>query len=507
MKPLGLSVKKKLLENIHSQYQNANWQEKNKLLDSLILTTRYSRKYAIKLLNQALIPTTTRVNKNPPIYDEPFKQALMTLWYAANQICSKRFVPFLPELLSSLEKHGYLHLPEDVRRKILTVSCSTVDRLLKKERQTNKRSLSTTRSGSLLKKQIKIRTFADWNDTVPGFFEADLVAHCGGSMAGSFLNTLVLVDIETTWLECIPLLHKRASDVIASLKLLDEIMPISILGFDTDNGSEFINYELFDYCEMNEITFTRSRAYKKNDQAHVEQKNGSVVRRIIGHGRFEGYDAWSILSELYSVLRLYVNFFQPTLKWVSKKRIDSKTIRYYDKARTPFRRIIESTHIDQQTKTELELQYQKLDPIALLKDIEKYQNKLWQISVNEKSQKDLKLELNEASKEEIPDDKKSHPNIRATREQPSENPLDNKKKREWRTRKDPFDILQNSLELRLELNPLITAKELLDELIKSNPETINIGHLRTLQRRISKWRKESSIHEEKLREIMQNAME
>ena len=206
-----------------------------------------------------------------------------------NQICSKRLVPFLPALVAAMERHGHLRLPSDVRTRLLSISPATVDRLLRPERVRINKSVSTTRSGSLLKHQVPVRTFADWDDVVPGFLEADLVAHCGGNTNGAFLNTLTLVDISTGWLECIPLLRKSAGDVIDGLCIADDLLPFPLQGLDTDCGSEFINYEkittaiavlyLLDYCEKRSITFTRARTHRKNDQAHVEEKNGSVVRK------------------------------------------------------------------------------------------------------------------------------------------------------------------------------------------------------------------------------------
>jgi IS30 family transposase len=219
-----------------------------------------------------------------------------------------------------MELHGHLGLPADVRIKLLEIRRSTVERILSVEKERAGKSISTTKPGNLFKHQIQVRTFADWGNVIPCFLEADLVAHCGGNTNGAFLNTLTLTDITTGWTECLPLLRKSANDVIIGLKLAQELLPFPLLGVDTDNGSEFINHELMDFCDDNEITFTRSRAYRKNDQAHVEEKNGSIVRRVIGYDRFEGRVAWEALSELYRVIRVYINFFQPSLKLLSKER-------------------------------------------------------------------------------------------------------------------------------------------------------------------------------------------
>lgn len=341
----------------------------------------YQRKYVIYLLNKSYKEpiTVTRERKiRNRKYDDDILQALLTIWYASNQICSKRLVPFIPDLLASLEKFGHIALPIEVRNRLLTISAPTIDRLLKSKRVEINKSISTTRPGSLLKKQIKIRTFADWNDVVPGFMEGDLVAHCGNSTEGQYLNTLVLTDIASGWTEFFSLIKKSEAEVIAALQIAQKLLPFPLLGLDTDNGSEFINYGLLEFCKAQKITFTRSRAYKKNDQAHVEEKNGSIVRRLIGYDRYEGLAAYNALSEIYGTLRLYVNFFQPSLKLLSKKREGAKVSKQYDKAQTPYQRLLYSSNISEIIKTKLREKYNALDPIVLLKNLEKYQSNFWQ---------------------------------------------------------------------------------------------------------------------------------
>ena len=288
---MTIQTRKEILFHVQKRYKQANWNDKSKILDELILITGYRRKYAIGLLNRKEKKIITCRNENKPNkkkYDETIRQALITVWYAANQICSKRLAPFIPDLLIVLERFGHLSLPLDVSNRLSEISPATIDRLLNAKRREGKKGLSTTFSGSLLKKQIKIRTFADWNDVVPGFLEGDLVAHCGGRTDGPFLNTLVLTDIASTWTEFFSLLRRSQADVINALQVAQQVLPFLLLGLDTDNGSEFINYGLLDFCKTQKITFTRSRAYKKNDQAHVEERNGSIIRRIIGYDRYEG---------------------------------------------------------------------------------------------------------------------------------------------------------------------------------------------------------------------------
>ena len=490
-KKMSQQARKELLANMQAEYQSGDWTTKNQLLDSFILATGYERKYAIHLLNGKAAPVSTKnCQKGRPVcYDESVVQVLRLLWSAANQICSKRLIPFLPELIESLERHGHLHLSNDVKERVLSVSASTLDRLLHKEKDKPCRGLSTTQSGTLLKKQIKVRTFSDWDEDKPGFFEGDLVAHCGTSVVGVFLNTLVMTDIVTTWTECIPLIRKSSDDVILGLETTSKLLPFNILGIDVDNGCEFINYDVLNYCKENNITFTRSRAYKKNDQAHVEEKNGSIVRRLVGYDRYETEAAWEAISRLYAVLRLYVNFFQPSLKLLDKKRVGSKTVKKYDLAKTPYQRVMLSEHITQQVKDELTEQYHSLDPMMLKKQLNHLQEELWKHAwTSEITPVENELECHDG---EI---QKSPRFYRKAKKTPRE--------RDWRTRKDPFEHVQSFIELELQLNPNSHAKAILEKLIKKYPGDFCKGHLRTLQRRVADIRVQQDNRRQKYEELM-----
>lgn len=493
IKSMCLSARAELLVSVRQKYRNADWETKRKILDGFIAATEYDRKYAIRLLNNDIDPPMKpRRRLKSQKYDDQVAQALLFVWRTANQICSKRLVAFLPELIAAMERHGHLRLPADVRSRLISISAASVDRLLKPEREKLNYSVTTTRPGSLLKHKIKVRTFADWDDVVPGFLEADLVAHCGGNVSGAFLNTLTLVDIATGWLECMPLLRKSANDVIDGLRVADELLPFSVQGLDTDCGSEFINYELLDYCEDRLITFTRARTHRKNDQAHVEEKNGSVVRRLIGYDRFEGRRAWEALAHLYRVLRKYVNFFQPSLKLIEKERIGSKVSKKYDQAKTPYQRILLSKHISQAKKGSLTAEYHALDPVELLAQLEKLQDQLWRFSgsktgtadVAENGDNDL-LADNTTPNRYYHTARKAKPIVRT-----------------WRTRKDPFEDVWDQIRLKLELMPEMTAKEAIEWLEKRYPGQYHSGQIRTLQRRFSEWRQEQLGQEERLRALM-----
>ena len=496
-KPMSLLARQEMLTIINPKYKAGNSKIKKQLLDGLIAATGYERKYALKLLNNKLPINNNIIKKGKPVYyDKAVVQVLEMIWHASNQICSKRLVPFLSDFVTALENHGHLKISDEIRTRVLSVSPATFDRLLRKERIKEKGGISTTKPGSLLKNQIKVRTFADWNEKQPGFFEADLVAHCGEVVSGTFLNTLVMTDIITTWTECIPLLRKSADDVILGLDTARKLLPFKVLGFDVDNGCEFINYDMLDYCEQNNITFTRSRAYRKNDQAHVEQKNGSIVRRLIGYDRYENELAWEAMSQLYSVLRLYVNFFQPSLKLIKKIRQNSKTIKKYEKAKTPYQRVICSEHISQIIKDELTKQYDNLDPIALLDKIKQLQDKLWKLAWNKpiqtvKEKTDIENNTN-LIKPISSEQRFYHKTKKAS------------SKHNWKTRKDPFEKVQEFIDLELKFKPNMAAVELLDKLIQKYPNDFYKGHLRTLQRRIKDIRTEQRYREKKYQELMIN---
>lgn len=372
---MSLQAKRELIFRMQSQYAEADRKRKTEIIDGIIAATDYHRKYVISILRNE--DKRLRVmRKRHTIYDESVKEVLVMIWHATNQICSKRLAPFLPEFIATLERFGHLNVSSEVKEKLLNLSSATIDRLLKDERSKHPRGKSTTKPGNLLKQRIKIRTFSEWNETGPGFFEGDLVAHCGDHVDGIFLNTLVLTDIASCWTEFAPLLRKSDVDVTAAMTAIRAVLPFTLLGLDTDNGSEFINLELFDYCQREKITFTRSRPYKKNDQAHVEQKNGNVIRRTVGYDRFEGVEAWNRLLDLYRVLRLYINYFQPSCKLLRKERTGSRVSKKYDEAQTPYRRLLESEQVSKECKRKLTEIYNSLDPIALFEQIGSLQTNL-----------------------------------------------------------------------------------------------------------------------------------
>jgi hypothetical protein len=277
------------------------------------------------------------------LYNLEVEAALRTAWEATDRLCSKRLQPFLPELTEVLTRTGELKVTAQTKEQLVRMSASTIDRMLRRCRHGGeKRNFSTTKPGTLLKNSIPVRTFSDLDEKQPGFFEVDLVAHCGDNVESFYLTTLSAVDVATGWVEPVAVWGKGQSRVRGAVHDVRGHLPFPMLGLDSDNGSEFINQSLYSYCKQWRRTFTRARSYKKNDSCHVEQKNWSVIRRIIGYDRFSTKAAFKALADVYTLLRLYINFFQPVLKLVRKIRRGAKVHKVYDTALTPYRRLLSS---------------------------------------------------------------------------------------------------------------------------------------------------------------------
>ena len=311
-------AKQELLAAIPERYRGSPKQDKTRILDEFITVTGHHRKHGIRLLAQsgegdrkAVVPRGRRISHDAVC------EAVILIWEASDRICGKRLKAALPNLVDSMERHGHLDLDPGVRSRLLSASAATLDRLLKpvkakvSGRRKRRRNLDRGR-------HIPVRTFADWNKPPPGYLEIDLVAHCGDNMGGSFVYSLMATDVCTGWTEAVPLLAREQSLVVAGLEAIAAQLPFPVRGVDSDNDSVFINDTLTDYCSARGIEFTRSRAYRKNDQAWVEQKNGAVIRRFLGHERYSGQVAGQTIAHMHRALRLYVNYFQPSFRLVRK---------------------------------------------------------------------------------------------------------------------------------------------------------------------------------------------
>jgi len=360
--------KKEYTSQIKSRYKDSTKQDKGLILDEFCNVCDFNRKHAIRILNS----NPSQFHKHnlskrgrKKYYTDPYiKEILWDVCVATNLPCSKILKAILPLWLP----HYEYEIPDNIYAQLMSISPATIDRLMKPDRtKFTKRGLSTTKPGSLLKKHIPVKT-EQWNETVPGFIEVDAVAHCYNSTAGMFAYTINTVDIATQWTEQRAVWGKGELGVLNAIKNIENSLPFEIKGFDCDNGNEFLNWHLYRYFDQRRkpVRFTRSRPYRKNDNAHVEGKNWTHVRQYIGYKRLDRIEYVQQLNELYTTeWRLYFNFFIPSVKLQEKVRIGSKTIKKYDQPKTPFQRILESTEVSESKKLELKKEYEKLNPFLL----------------------------------------------------------------------------------------------------------------------------------------------
>ena len=373
------------------RYRKACKKEKGRILDDFVKTAECSRYHARWLLRNH----GRRVEVKPLVFMEGDARKRMRkrrkkeygpellphlkrLWEMLDFICGKRLVAALREVLPRLVACGELRLRKSIQKKLLEMSASTIDRLLKTERDKYrlKKRRGGTKPGTLLKHQIPVRTYADWDQDRPGFLEMDLVAHDGGTASGDYCHTLDMTDVATGWTEQKAVLNKAEKWVFEALQDLRCELPFPLLGLDSDNGSEFINYHLLDFCNQEKISLTRARPYRKNDTCYVEQKNWSIVRRFAGYDRYEGQTACDALNELYRVLHDYNNFFMPSMKLKEKTRNGARVLKRYQAPQTPYHRVMASPLVDKCIKNRLGRHYQRLNPAHLYRQIQNLQKRL-----------------------------------------------------------------------------------------------------------------------------------
>lgn len=390
------------------RYRNGSKKVKRQILDEFCETTGYSRGYArfvlrnhgrqVWLRRKKVLVGDARQRQQrlkPRYYDEQVVEALIKLWQLLNYLCGKRLVAIMPELIAKLEQFGELRLTPRTKEKLLRISAASIDRLLQPERRKQQlRRRSQTKPGTLLKHQIPIRTFAEWDEAQPGFAEIDLVAHDGGLALGDYCQTLDLTDICTGWTETEAVPNKAQVWVFEAIQTIRARLPFPLRGLDSDNGSEFVNQELLRYCQKERITFTRARPYRKNDNCYVEQKNYSVVRQTVGYQRFDTAAELMVLKQLYATLRLYTNFFQPTMKLKSKERFGSRVQKSYHAPLTPYQRVLASAEVSTADKKKLQRQYRLLNPAALKRELDKYRKELFRLAVKKRPLK-LKRHANQ----------------------------------------------------------------------------------------------------------------
>jgi hypothetical protein len=294
-------------------------------------------------------------------------------------LCGKRLAPFLDELVPALEAEGAVQVDPTVRALLLQMSAATIDRRLRPFRLQQRRGLGTTKPGTLLKQQVPIQTYTPWDEQRVGFVEIDLVAHCGTTTAGHYVNTLTLTDVASGWTECAAVWGKGQAAVCGALEQLRLRLPFPLLGIDSDNGSEFLNAHLVRWCAQEQLTFTRSRPYWKNDQAHVEQKNWSVVRRLLGYDRYETEATCAALQRVYAALRLWTNHWQPVFKLIGKERTGARVRKQYDRAQTPYRRVLARGVLTPAAQARLEQEHAATGPAAAWQAVDTAREALWRL--------------------------------------------------------------------------------------------------------------------------------
>ena len=383
---LTLKEKQAVTSKLRKKYKQASKTEKGEIIDWLVEVAGYNRKYAATLLRNGAKKKVKQSKPKPrtgrpPKYDEEVFLALRRIWFTEGCICGKRLAPFLKELVPILKRFGEIDVSDEVEKKLVNISPATVDRLLKPVKKAlNFTGTSSTKPGTLLKSEVPIKTFSEWDDTTPGHVEIDLVAHNGGDPNGEFTYTLDVTDVATGWTETKAVKNKAQVWVFRALEEITKRLPFRVKGIDSDNGSEFINHHLLNYCKEKEITFTRSRSYRKNDNCFVEQKNWSVVRKTVGYRRYDTVKERNLLNQVYEKLRPYTNYFQPSMKLVEKERDGAKVKKTYDEAKTPYRRLLAAGSISRSSKDRLKEEYDSLNPAKLNREIESLRKELYRIN-------------------------------------------------------------------------------------------------------------------------------
>jgi len=365
---------------VRKRYRKTRKKVKTQILNEFVKTTGYNRSYArFKLGSLRKRGRKKKYSPRDRKYDIHVFYALRKLWLAADCICGQRLKPFIPELITKLEQFDEIKINETIKQKLLTMGSATIDRILKATKKSYQlKGRITTKPGSILKSQIPIKTFADWDKEKekPGFFETDLVAFCGETVTGDYVNGLNLTDIAIGWVLLDAVMGKAQSRVFPAISRARDRLSYDMLGLNPDNGSEFINWHLMRYCRKNKISFTRIRAGKKNDNAYVEQKNYTVLRRFIGYGRFDTDKQLAIIKAILKLVEAYVNFFQPSLKLKNKQRVGSRVKKKYHTAKTPYQKLLEAGILTKKNKQKLQSYYKTLNPMELKRQIYKLQKKL-----------------------------------------------------------------------------------------------------------------------------------
>jgi len=490
------------LDAARRRYRGLSVIGKRRLLDELQELTGYHRKSLLRLLNRpepvaVAEPSGSLLQPDKPHhrrrYGPEVLEALVPLWEASDRLCGKRLQALLPLLVESLESHGHLSLEPAVRESVLAISSATIDRLLSPIRKQSGGNgwRRPPRAYSAVRRRVPVRTFKGWDDhSDPGWLEIDLVAHCGGRMEGRFLWTLVATDIATGWSESLPIVMRDGAVVLTALQLIRRQLPFPLRGIDADNDPVFMNQLMEAWCDRpgQEIVLTRSRAYQSNDQAWVEQKNGMLVRRVVGYQRLVSLDAAQVLGELYGALRLFTNLFQPSFKLKSSERDGGRIKRQHHPPRTPLQRLLATGQMSEERADQLRELQRGSDPLVLLETIRRCQGRLAVLAsceqgtglgpgaaVGDRTQESRSLEVFLGDLQTLW--QSSQPRRRKPRTRTGK-----------RTRPDPFEADVALIEGWLQAEPLLGSRGLMERLVAHNPQRYSERQMRTLQRRLRSYR-------------------
>ena len=490
------------LDAARRRYRGLSVIGKRRLLDELQELTGYHRKSLLRLLNRpepvaVAEPGGSLLQPDKPHhrrrYGPEVVEALVPLWEASDRLCGKRLQALLPLLVESLESHGHLSQEPAVRESVLAISSATIDRLLSPIRKQSGGNgwRRPPRAYSAVRRRVPVRTFKGWDDhSEPGWLEIDLVAHCGGRMEGRFLWTLVATDIATGWSESLPIVMRDGAVVLTALQLIRRQLPFPLRGIDADNDPVFMNQLMEAWCDRpgQEIVLTRSRAYQSNDQAWVEQKNGMLVRRVVGYQRLVSLDAAQVLGELYGALRLFTNLFQPSFKLKSSERDGGRIKRQHHPPRTPLQRLLATGQVSEERADQLRALQRSSDPLVLLETIRRCQGRLTVLAsgeqgtglgpgaaVGDRTQESRSLEVFLGDLQTLW--QSSQPRRRKPRTRTGK-----------RTRPDPFEADVELIEGWLQAEPLLGSRGLMERLVAHNPQRYSDRQMRSLQRRLRSYR-------------------
>ena len=399
---MDMHTRKQYLSKLKQDYLNSNKQQKGKILDEYIKNTAHNRKYVIQQLNNPKLLKSKQPKKRTEKYGPEVVAVLRVLYKIFDRPCGQRLKESIDEELERLVNFGEVKATKETVSKVKSISSATIDRKLKPYKRIRQKGVSTTKPGTLLKKQIAIRV-RYWDTTQVGFCETDLVAHCGDTAQGEFLNSVSLTDISSGWWEAESIMGKGQIPTTNALKSIKTRTPFKWLGLDSDNGSEFINQHLFKFCKKEQLTFTRSRPYYKNDNAHIEQKNWTHIRKVFGYNRYDTTNEQRIMNDLYrNELRLYKNFFQPQIKTIRKESDGfNKPKKQRDNPMTPYKRLMTSKQITKETKKELTAIYESLNPAELKRQIDKKLSKLFRFTLDKNSKSDIIYKIKSEPRKEV----------------------------------------------------------------------------------------------------------